>query len=101
MQTANSNFDTSTLWYNTPVLACLLAILELTIPEVPSGKYDYTPATLSGTVQDVLDIFKAPDIAALEATRPEELSQTPRHRTPQAPAENLTVTAMLPQSNGA
>ena len=42
-------------WYNTLVLACLIAILELTISDVLSGKYDYTPATLSGTVQDVLD----------------------------------------------
>ena len=37
------------------MLACLLALLELTIPDVLSGKYDYTPATLSGIVQDVLD----------------------------------------------
>ena len=42
-------------WYNTPVLACLLAILELTIPEILSGKYDYTPAHLTGQVVDVLD----------------------------------------------
>ena len=147
-------------WYNTPVLACLLAILELTIPEMLSGKYDYVPATLSGTVQDVLedetdptyvffvirqgdqsilapmdqakaeyhrfrdligarvrltgqcdstlqlkmrrqmgrrfdvrrpdglvviapppDIFGAPDISALAAMRPEEMSSLPRHRT--------------------
>lgn len=142
------------------MLACLLALLELTIPDVLSGKYDYTPATLSGIVQDVLDdetdpahiffvirqgnqsilapmnrakaeyrkfreligarvrltghcdsclqlkmrrqmgrrfdvrtpdglvvitpppdIFNAPDIATLEATRPEEMSRLSRHRT--------------------
>ena len=142
------------------MLACLLALLELTIPEMLGGKYDHTPATLSGTVQDVLDdetdlahiffvirqgdqsilapmnhakaeyrrfrdligaqvrltgqcdpfpqlnsrrqmgrrfdvrtpdglvvitpapdIFDVPDIATLEATRPEEVSRLPRHRT--------------------
>ena len=47
--------EASESWYNTSVLACLLALLELTIPEVLSGKYDYAPATLSGIVQDVLD----------------------------------------------
>ena len=38
-----------------PVLACLLAILELTIPEILSGNYDFKPAHLTGQVVDVLD----------------------------------------------
>ena len=37
------------------MLACLLAILELTIPEILSGKYDFKPAHLTGQVVDVLD----------------------------------------------
>ena len=132
----------------------------LTIPEILSGKYDYTPATLTGTVQDVLedetdpnhifmvvsqndndilmpinrakadyfklrtligaqmtavgncdstlqtswrqhmgrrfdidtpakvtvikpapDIFGAPDLLALDTTRPNEIAQMPRHKT--------------------
>ena len=87
-------------WYNTPVLACLIAILELTISDVLSGKYDYTPATLSGTVQDVLDDETVEQLTnmALDCAKEVKHWKTSKKLGPYLPAERRVIHTALKEN---